>query len=147
MAGDEDGGGFTAAERAAMKERAAELRAASGATGRKKAEREAQALVDAIAALPEADRAIAQRVDDIVTAVAPQLAPKTYYGMPAWAEDGKVVVFVQPSSKFDVRYSTLGFEQPAKLDEGEMWPTSFAILEITPQVAERIEQLVRRATS
>ncbi len=139
----ETGDGFTAAERAAMKERARENR--STAKGAAKAEADARALHEKIAEMPDDERMIAEKIHEIFSTAAPQLAPKTWYGMPAWARDGKIVGFFQPASKFDARYSTLGFNDPAQLDDGPLWATSFAVTEITPDVASRIEDLVRRA--
>ena len=116
-------GGFSAAERAAMKQRAAELRA-EGKKGAKKAD-DLQALLDSIAKMTPEDRAVAERVHATVTATAPELSPKTWYGMPAYAnEAGKVVVFFQDSGKFKYRYSTLGFQEAANLDDGDLWPGS-----------------------
>ncbi len=135
--------GFTAEERAAMRERARELKAA-GRSGRKKADDE-QAVLDKIAEMPDPDRALAERVHAVVTATAPELAPRTWYGMPAYAKDGKVVCFFQGSQKFSNRYSTLGFNDAARLDEGAMWPTAFALLEWTPAVEERVVELVKTA--
>src|ERR671925_1392881 len=118
-----ESGGFTAAERAAMKQRAAELRA-EGKKGAKKADG-LQAVLDSIAKMAPEDRALAERVHVTVTATAPELSPKTWYGMPAYAnEDGKVVVFFKDAGKFKSRYATLGFEEAANLDDGPMWPTS-----------------------
>lgn len=126
-------------ERQAVRDRARELKAQkTKADGIK-------AVEEAIAKLPDDDRAIAETVHRIVGEEAPELAPKTYYGMPAWARDGKVLCFVQPASKFGTRYSTLGFEQPVNLDEGDMWPTAFAVLRIGPAEERRIRELVRRA--
>jgi uncharacterized protein YdhG (YjbR/CyaY superfamily) len=138
--------GFTAEERAAMKERAAELRA-EGKKGAKKADG-LQALLDRIAQMAPDDRALAERVHVVVTEHAPDLTPKTWYGMPAYAnEDGKVVVFFQDSGKFDYRYSTLGFQDAANLDDGDMWPASFALLRWSPSVEERVAALVKAAVS
>jgi len=139
--------GFTADERAAMKERAAELRAeAKRAKGAAKAEAELNDLLEAIAKLPdEDDRALATRLHELIMAAAPTLAPRTWYGMPAYALDGKVLCFVQPASKFDTRYTTLGFNDTARLDDGSMWPASFAVMSIGPAEEERITELVRRA--
>ena len=134
--------GFSAEERAAMKERAAELRASKGG---KKAERELEDLLSKIAELPDDERKIAERVHAIVTKHAPELAGKTWYGMPAYAKDGKVLCFFQSAAKYEVRYSTLGFNDPAALDDGPMWPVTYAITEITDEVSERITELVRRA--
>jgi uncharacterized protein YdhG (YjbR/CyaY superfamily) len=134
--------GFSAEERAAMKARAEELKLEKG--GKKKAA-ELEACLAKIAELPDHDRRLAERIHSIVTTVAPELEPKTYYGMPAYARDGKVLCFFQPASKFDVRYGTLGFEQPANLDEGTMWPTAYALTDLTEADATRIETLVRQA--
>jgi len=135
--------GFSAAERAAMKERAQELKA-QGRSGQKKAENES-AVLEAIAEMPDADRSLAERIHALVTANAPELLPKTWYGMPAYALDGKVVCFFQDAGKFKARYATLGFQDPANLDDGAMWPTSFALIELTPAVEKQIVALVKRA--
>lgn len=137
---------FSAEERAAMKERAAELRADArrGSKETKAAQAEAQLLAK-IAELPAHDRAVAERVHAIVREVAPELAPRTWYGMPAYAKDGRVLCFLKPAGKFDSRYATLGFEDPAALDDGPMWPTSYAITEVTDAVAVTVAELVRRA--
>ena len=146
MAATKDRAGFSAAERAAMKQRADELRA-EGKKGAKKADG-LTAVLDAIAAMAPDDRALAERVHVTVTTTAPQLAPKTWYGMPAYAnDDGKVVVFFQDSGKFKYRYSTLGFQEDAQLDDGSMWPVSYAILEWTPTVQKKVVALVKAATS
>ena len=138
--------GFTPEERAAMKERAAELRA-EGRKGAKKADG-LQAVLDRIADMRPEDRALAERVHLTVTTAAPDLSPKTWYGMPAYADDaGKVVVYFQDAGKFKSRYSTLGFNDDATLDDGDMWPTSFAITAWSPQVEERITALVTTATA
>ena len=138
--------GFTDAERAAMKERAAELKAEAGPP-KGKAAKELKAALDAIAAMPDDDRAIAERIHAIVTETAPNLAPKTWYGMPAYARDGKVVVFFSAASKFNTRYASLGFEEAANLDEGTMWPVSFAITKLTKADEKLIADLVKRAAS
>ncbi|MEQ6896359.1 DUF1801 domain-containing protein [Microbacterium sp. KR10-403] len=139
--------GFTAEERAAMRQRAAELRAQQrkGKSSEEKAAIDRQDLVDAIAGMDDSDRAIAEGIDDIVTEVAPQLASKTWYGFPAYTRGGKVVLFFKPAAKFKDRYATLGFETSALLDDGQMWPTSYAILSLTDADKERIAELVRRA--
>src|SRR5580692_11820108 len=138
--------GFSAAERAAMKKRAAELRA-EGKKGAKKADG-LQAVLDSIAAMAPEDRALAERVHVTVTATAPDLSPKTWYGMPAYAtEDGKVVVFCQNAGKFSYRYSTLGFQEAANLDDGDMWPVSYALEQWTPLVEKKVAELVRAAIS
>ena len=142
---DETAGGFTDEERAAMKERARELKAA-GRRGPRADTGDGEADVLAkIAAMPEPDRAMAERLHALITASAPGLAPRTWYGMPAYARDGKVICFFQAASKFKVRYATFGFQPDAKIDEGTMWPTSFALKELTPADAERIAALVKKA--
>jgi uncharacterized protein YdhG (YjbR/CyaY superfamily) len=136
--------GFSAEERAAMKERAAELRA-EGKKGAKKADG-LQAVLDAIAKMSPEDRALAERVHVAVTSAAPDLVPKTWYGMPAYANaDGKVVVFFQDAGKFKYRYSTLGFQDTAALGDGDMWPASYALLRWSPAVEEKVVALVRAA--
>ncbi|PWU48036.1 hypothetical protein DLE60_04610 [Micromonospora globispora] len=138
--------GFSAEERAAMKERAAELRA-EGKKGTKKAD-ELQAVLDRIAQMAPEDRALAERVHMTVTATAPQLSPKTWYGMPAYANaDGKVVVFFQDSGKFNYRYSTLGFQDAANLDDGDLWPVSYALQKWSPAVEKKVVELVKAAVS
>lgn len=137
-------GGFTEAEREAMRQRAAELRAERG--GNKKAAN-LQAALDAIAAMPNNDREIAERIHAIVARVAPHLQAKTWYGMPAWADGKKVVCFFQSAEKFEARYATFGFDDSARLDDGDMWPTAFAITAWTDAISERVEGLVRAAVS
>jgi uncharacterized protein YdhG (YjbR/CyaY superfamily) len=138
--------GFTAAERAAMKQRAAELRA-EGKQGAKKADG-LQAVLDAIAKMAPEDRAVAERVHATVSATAPELSPKTWYGMPAYAnEEGKIVVSFKNSGKFNTRYSTLEFQDAANLDDGEIWPVSFALQEWSPAVEQKVIDLVRAAVS
>ena len=138
--------GFSAEERAAMKERAAELRA-EGKKGAKKADG-LQAVLDRIAQMEPEDRALAERVHVTVTATAPDLTPKTWYGMPAYANaDGKVVVFFQDSGKFNYRYSTLGFQDAANLDDGDLWPVSYALQKWSPAVEKKVTELVRAAVS
>ena len=138
--------GFSAEERAAMKERAAELRA-EGRNGAKKADG-LQAVLDRITAMAPEDRALAERVHVTVTAAAPALSPKTWYGMPAYANaEGKVVVFFQDAGKFNYRYSTLGFQEAANLDDGDMWPVSYALREWSPVVEQRVVELVKAAIS
>lgn len=140
------GDGFSAAERAAMKERAAELRAA-GRKGARKAD-ELQAALDALAKMDPADRALGERVHATIIANAPELSAKTWYGMPAYANaDGKVVVAFKNSGKFNTRYSTLEFQDPAALDEGDMWPVSYAIARWSPTVEAKIIELVTTAVS
>jgi len=138
--------GFSAQERAAMKKRAAELRA-EGAKGAKKADG-LQAVLDSIAEMAPQDRALAERVHVTVTAAAPGLSPKTWYGMPAYASaDGKVVLFFQNAGKFSYRYSTLGFQDAANLDEGDMWPVAYALTEWSPLVEKKVAGLVKAAIS
>ncbi|MBT2408289.1 MULTISPECIES: iron chaperone [unclassified Streptomyces] len=139
--------GFTDEERAAMKERAKELKASARRGPRAaKADGESEVLAK-IAEMPEADRALAERIHAIVKAGAPALAPKLWYGMPAYAKDGKVVCFFQSAQKFKSRYATLGFSDQAHLDEGAMWPTSYALTELTAADEERIGALIKRAVS
>ena len=139
-------GGFSADERDAMKNRAAELRA-EGKKGAKKADG-LQALLDSIAKMGPEDRTLAERVHVTVTATAPDLSPKTWYGMPAYANaDGKVVVFFQDAGKFDYRYATLGFQDQANLDDGDLWPVAYALKKWSPTVEKKVTQLVRTATS
>lgn len=142
----EKSGGFSAYERAAMRERAQELKAASRRGPRSTGDGERDLLAK-IAEMPEPDRQMALRLHEIVKANAPALSPKTWYGMPAYARGGKVVCFFQGAQKFGSRYATLGFSDAATLDEGEMWPTSFALKELTPAVEQRIAALLRQAVS
>ena len=137
--------GFTDDEKAAMKERAKELKAEARAN-QDRAAGESDVLTK-IAEMPESDRVMAERIHAIVKASAPALSPKTWYGMPAYARDGKVVCFFQSAQKFNARYATLGFSDEAKLDEGAMWPTSFALKELTAADEERISALVKKAVS
>lgn len=130
---------FTAQERAAMKERARELKAAG-----KKADMEADVLAK-LAEMPEADRKLGERVHALVQENAPDLTPKTWYGMPAYARDGKIVCFFQAASKFDSRYSTLGFNDTAKLDDGPMWPVAFALVELNEAEEAKIARLIKKA--
>ncbi|MBD0338837.1 MAG: DUF1801 domain-containing protein [Thermoleophilia bacterium] len=132
--------GFTDEERAAMKERAQELKARR----RGKADGESDVLAK-IAEMPEADRVLAERIHAIVKESAPDLTPKTWYGMPAYAKGGKVVCYFQSAAKFKSRYATFGFNDTAKLDDGAMWPTSFALTELTAAEEARIRKLVERA--
>ena len=136
---------FSDEERAAMKNRAQELKVEARAN-KDKAEGE-NAVLAAIAAMPEADRAMAERLHAIIKASAPALAPKTWYGMPAYAKDGKVVCFFQSAQKFKTRYATLGFSDDANLDEGAMWPVAFALTELTATDEARIGALVKKAVS
>lgn len=137
-------GGFTAEEKAAMKERARELKAEARANKDKAAGE--SAVLAAIAAMKEPDRAMAKRLHEIVKASAPELTPKTWYGMPAYSnKDGKVICFFQAASKFNTRYATFGFQHDALLDEGAMWPVSFALKELTPAAETKIAALVKKA--
>ncbi|WP_019135833.1 iron chaperone [Cellulomonas massiliensis] len=135
---------FTEEERAAMKARSTEVRAERrrGAAADQTAE-----VLEKIASFGEPDRALAQRVHEIVVAAAPHLAPRLWYGMPAYSKDGKVLCFFKPAEKFKMRYATLGFEDPAALDDGTMWPTVWALTSITDEVADRIAELVARAAA
>ena len=137
--------GFTDEERAAMKERAQELKAEARANKDKAAGE--SALLAKIAEMEGPDRAMAERLHEIITARVPALSPKTWYGMPAYAKDGKVVCFFQSAQKFKARYATFGFNDTANLDEGAMWPTSFALKELTPDVEAEIVALVKKAVS
>jgi uncharacterized protein YdhG (YjbR/CyaY superfamily) len=137
--------GFTDEERAAMKERAKELKAEERAN-KNKAEGE-KAVLAKIAEMPEPDRAVAERLHEIIRTSAPDLSPKTWYGMPAYAKDGKVVCFFQSAQKFNTRYATLGFNDTANLDEGAMWPTAFALKELTSAEEAKISALVKKAVS
>jgi len=142
----DESGSFSAEERAAMKERVAELRA-EGKKGAMKADG-LQAVLDRIAQMAPEDRALAERVHVAVTATAPELSPKTWYGMPAYANaDGKVVVFFQDSGKFKYRYSTLGFQDAANLDDGDLWPVSYALQKWSPVVEKKVVELVKAAIS
>jgi uncharacterized protein YdhG (YjbR/CyaY superfamily) len=133
--------GFSAEERAAMRAAAAERKASQ------KQEDLDKALAETIANLPDGEREMAEKIDAIVRKYAPMLTSKTYYGMPGWARDGKVCVFMQAASKFKTRYSTIGFDSIANLDDGNMWPTSFAIVKIGPAEEKRIIALVKQAVS
>jgi uncharacterized protein YdhG (YjbR/CyaY superfamily) len=132
-------GGFSAEERAAMKERARELKAeAEGADGEK-------AVQEKLAEMKGSDRAIGKRLHELIRATAPSLTPRTWYGMPAYAKDGKVVCYFQPADKFKARYLTLGFSDQANLDSGAMWPTCFAVTELNPADEKKIAALVKKA--
>jgi uncharacterized protein YdhG (YjbR/CyaY superfamily) len=133
--------GFTEEERAAMKERAQELKAAA------KKEDGESAVLAKIAEMPEPDRAMAERLHAIIKASAPALSPKTWYGMPAYAVDGKVVCFFQSAQKFNTRYATLGFSDAANLDDGALWPVAFALKELTAAAEAKIGALVKKAVS
>jgi uncharacterized protein YdhG (YjbR/CyaY superfamily) len=133
---------FSAEEKAAMKERAAEVKAEKL---RNSAEADTAVVLEKIAELDGSDRVIAERLHEIITTTAPGLAPKTWYGMPAYARDGKTVVFFQASGKFKTRYATLGFNDPAQLDDGTMWPTAYAITGLTAADEAAIAELIRKA--
>jgi uncharacterized protein YdhG (YjbR/CyaY superfamily) len=139
--------GFSAEERAAMKERAQELKAEARRGGRRgKADGESAVLAK-IAEMPEPDRRMAERLHSLIKEAAPALSPKTWYGMPAYAKGGKVVCFFQSADKFKSRYATFGFQDSANLDDGAMWPTGFALKELTPAEEKRIVALVKKAVS
>ncbi len=137
-------GGFTAEERTAMKERADELRRAKGGA---KAADDLSAVLDKIAAMPEDDRVLAERVHALVTESAPGLAPKLWYGMPSYARDGKVVCFFKDAAKFKARYATFEFSDQANLDDGDLWATTFALTRWTAAVEQEIRALVKKAVS
>jgi hypothetical protein len=142
-ASNSSSGKFTADERAAMKARAQELKAEERAN-KNRAEGE-KAVKEAIAKMGEPDRSLAKRIDTIVTETAPDLWPKTWYGMPAYAKDGKVVCFFKAAEKFKSRYATFGFEEAASLDEGTMWVTSYALTELSPADEKKLRALVKKA--
>ncbi len=142
---DKPSTGFTAEERAAMKERAQELKAEARAN-KDRAAGESDVLAK-IAEMPEPERTLAGRLHEIITASAPVLSPRLWYGMPAYAREGKVVCFFQSAQKFNTRYATLGFNDPAKLDDGAMWPTAFALTALTAAEEARIAALVKKAVS
>ena len=145
MAATKKSEGFTDEERDAMKERAKELKAEARASkDRAAGERDVLAK---IAEMPKSDRTMAERIHEIVKTSAPKLSPKTWYGMPAYAKDGKIVCFFQAAAKFKARYATFGFDQEAHLDEGTMWPTSFALTELTATDEATIAALVKQAVS
>ncbi len=133
--------GFTAAEKAAMQDRVQEMKVAA-----QKADGESEVLAK-IAELPATDRDMAKRLHAVIKSSAPALSPKTWYGMPAYAKDGKIVCFFQSAQKFKTRYATLGFNDAARLDEGNMWPTAFALMKLTPADEARIGALVKKAVS
>lgn len=140
--GSASGGAFSDAEKKAMKEAAAERRArAKGA----KAEDDVKAVLAAIETMPEPDRETCRRLHEVITTAAPDLAPRTWYGMPAYAKDGTVLCFVQNASKFGARYTTVGFQDVAALDDGNLWPTSYAVAKLTKAVEKEIASIVKRA--
>ncbi|WP_404434378.1 hypothetical protein LG299_07155 [Microbacterium lacus] len=142
-----EGVGFSDDEKAAMKQRADELRSTKGLKGAAKLAKEFEACVEVIGGLEGIDGEVARTVHRIVLAEAPDLNPKTFYGFPAYAVDGKVVIFVQPKSKFDTRYPTLNFDEASHLDDGDMWATSFAVVNVTDAVEQKIRELVKRAVA
>ena len=139
--------GFTDEERAAMQEHARELKAGARRGPRVDRAESERTVLEKIAEMPEPERAMAKRLHEIITASAPVLWPKTWYGMPAYAKDGKIVCFFQSAEKFKTRYATLGFSDEAHLDEGAMWPTTFALMELTAADEARIGALVKKAVS
>ena len=145
----EKAGTFTAEERAAMKERAKELKAEArrASRGKKAREEGERDLLAKVAEMEEPDRAMASRIHELVTAAAPDLVPRTWYGMPAYAKDGKVLCFFQSAGKFKARYATFGFSDTANLDDGAMWPTYFALKELTAAEEKKISALVKKAVS
>lgn len=138
--------GFSDHEKAAMRQRAEELKSLTGVKGAAKRAREFQACLDAIADLSGNDKEIAERFHIIVTEEAEELAPKTWYGFPSYAYEDQVIMFLQPSSKFDTRYCTIGFNDHASLDNGDMWPTAFAVRNMTAEVEKQLRTIVRQAT-
>jgi len=146
-ANNKTSGGLTDEERAAMKERAQELNAAARRGPRAAKADGESAVLAKIAEMPEPDRALGERLHAVIKASAPALAPRTWYGMPAYAKDGKVVCFFQSAQKFNTRYATLGFSDKANLDEGAMWPTAFALTELTAADEARIGAIVKKAVS
>ena len=139
---------FTEAERAAVAATARERKASSGRSPEQERAEGLEDLRESLARMPDDDRAMGERIHEIVSDAVPQLVPKTYYGMPAYAregKDGKVIAFFKPKSKFKVRYSTFGFQPDASLDDGEMWATEFAVIELTPAVEQRIARLIKQA--
>lgn len=143
----EDDGKLSDFEKQALKERTAELRKQAGRKGGSKKEKDLQDVIETIEGLPEPDKQIAQMIHEVVTEVAPELDPKTWYGFPAYARDGKVLVFYQQASKFDARYGTLGFQDNAALDDGDMWAASYAVVGVTDAVRTKIAELVKKAVA
>lgn len=138
--------GFSDSERTAMAQRAAELKAMKGVKGSAKKAKELEACLSVIEGLEGTDRSIAERLHVIVTEEAPHLDPKTWYGFPTYAKDGKNIVFFQPASKFNTRYGSIGFEQDAALDDEAMWPVAFAVIEMTDAVERKLRALIARAS-
>ena len=147
MADKDTKSGFSADERAAMKQRAEELRSSKGLKGAAKLAKELEACIAAIDSLDGVDKQVAVALHGVVSEVAPDLDPKTFYGFPAYARDGKVVVFYQPASKFKTRYGTVSFDDTANLDDGPMWSVSYAVVEVTDAVVDTIRDLVKKAVS
>jgi uncharacterized protein YdhG (YjbR/CyaY superfamily) len=143
----DDSKGLSKSEQQAVKERAEEVRKDATRPKGKKAERELTEVVDTIAAMPEPDRSIAGRLHEVITAAAPEIAPRLWYSQPAYAWEGKVLCFVRSGAKDEVRYTTLGFNDVAQLDDGTFWPTSFAVTEVTEAVAKKVAKLIEEATS
>ncbi len=139
--------GFSDTEREAMQQRAAELKAMKGVKGAAKKAKELEACIAAIDGLAGVDRAIAERLHIMVSEEAPDLDPKTWYGFPTYAKDGKNIVFYQPASKFDTRYGTVNFAEDAAIDDGEMWAVSFALLEMTPAAEKKLRALIKTAAA
>lgn len=139
--------GFSADERAAMKQRAEELRTTKGLKGAAKLAKELEACTEAIDALDGVDGELARVVHRLVAEEAPQLRPRTFYGFPAYAADGKVIIFVQPASKFDTRFATVNYTEDAHLDDGDMWATSFAVVNVTDAVQQKIRALVKQSVA
>ncbi|MBA8817267.1 uncharacterized protein YdhG (YjbR/CyaY superfamily) [Microbacterium halimionae] len=140
-------GGFSDSERAAMKQRAEELKAMKGVKGSAKKAKEFEACLEVIDGLEGTDRVIAERLHVIVSEEAPGLDPKTWYGFPTYAKDGKNIVFFQPASKFSTRYGSIGFTEDAALDDGEMWPAAFAVVEMTDVVEKQLRSLIKKAAA
>lgn len=139
--------GFSAEERAAMRQRAEELREMKGVKGAAKKAKEYEACLAAIEALSGTDRAVAERLHVIVAEEAPDLEAKTWYGFPTYAKDGRNIVFYQPAAKFGARYGSIGFEEHAALDDGAMWPVAYAVIEMTADVERQLRELIRRAAA
>ena len=139
--------GFSAEERAAMRQRAEELREMKGVKGAAKKAKEYEACLAAIEALTGKDRTVAERLHVIVAEEAPHLEAKTWYGFPTYARDGKNIVFYQPAAKFQTRYGSIGFDQNAALDDGAMWPVAYAVIEMTADVERQLRELIRRAAA
>jgi uncharacterized protein YdhG (YjbR/CyaY superfamily) len=140
-------GAFTEDEVAAMQEHAAEVKVSRSRSGKSGTEDDAKAVIAKIAGMDDADRVIAERLHELITTTAPELAPKLWYGMPAYARDGKLICFFQDARKFKYRYATLGFQDAAHLDDGAMWPTSYAVAKLTTDVEKQVVALVRQAMS